>query len=60
MTLIEAIETGKQFKRPNHDHYITIANFEGYKDVLVWLDKELPRVNFTVESLKADDWEIKE
>ena len=53
MNLLEAINTGRPFKRPMHSQFLIVDEGE-----IVWEDGTIPVM--TVETLAAEDWIVRE
>lgn len=51
MTLLEALQTNKRFKRPTHDSFI----FKGETNALHYLNSGYA-LSIGVEGIQADDW----
>lgn len=53
MNIIEAIRSGKLFKRPKHDNWYTYA--DGF---LLHVKEETELMHLTQDSILANDWEV--
>lgn len=60
MTLKEAIESGKPFRRASWQLRRYVFKFEPNINGLSYISEDGHRVGIDIEDLTADDWEIKE
>lgn len=58
MNIIEAIKSGKKFRRPGHAHWFYIGKNQDYIEYQT--DYGNRRYNVTLNDIFADNWEIEE
>lgn len=57
MTLIEAIKSGKHFKRPHFNKYITVPEDSSYCELLHFENMDIV-FSPSILDILADDWEV--